>query len=612
MTSPAVQHVLDRAESLGKAAQWEEAIAVLSSGLNEFERVDDSARDPDGEDRIELLFALSRCYFAQNRQDDARQYAQRILELDEGHVRATLQLGWCALAEGDLEENASWFRRALELGFEDWKLRSQLGLFDLVANRISEAEEHFTRAIELGCPDTSAVCNMAYLLSRGGRNDEAMTILGPMLKALPEDVPTLEIAANTLNYAEGPSADAVFEMHRRFGDAVEKLHPVDPAPFENDRTRDRRLRIGYLSGDFRTHSVAYFLLPLVQQHNRESIEVVLYSLAKGDHVTERFREEADLWRDCAALKDDALAEQIREDKIDVLVELSGLFQGHRMSMLARRAAPVQVTYCGYANTTGLTQVDYRMVDSVTDPPGAEKLVREQLVRLDPCFLTFSLLPTPSDASEAEEKPPCKRRRGPGRPITFGSFNNISKISPSAINAWCEILRRVPRSDLLIKAGALADEKVRKELAYEFTGRGIAQPRVRMMSATKTITDHLRLYEEVDIALDTFPYHGTTTTCEALSQGVPVITLTGDRHAARVGTSLLSAIGREEWVADSWSEYIDKACGLAEDPLRLDRIHDTLAGHFFESTLSQPAPLARRIEAAYRQMWYRWCDEGGNT
>lgn len=425
MTPGELKTVLRRAESLAGSQQWSEAVEVLIQGLRRF-----------GND-VELLFALSRCYFALEKFAQSRQFVLRVLEIDPNHIRGVVQLGWTAFAEHEFELAQEQFEKSIELGFEDWKLHCQLALMKIGHNKIREAEDHLTRALELGCPNTSAVSNLAYVLMLGGRVDESITLLGPTLGAFPKDRQTLQTAAVVLNYSQQPTPHEVFDLHRRFGEvlqeSVERLGPAD----DIRRLRDRRLRIGYLSADMRSHSVAHFLLPIVEQHDREKFEVFLYMVGREDDVTEQFREACDQWRPSARLKDQDLAEQIRNDRIDVLVDLGGLFDNHRQAVMARRAAPVQVTYCGYPNTTGLTEVDYRVVDAITDPADADPFAIEELVRLDPCFLGYRPL--------RPVEPVPRASRSPDTPITFGSFNNLAKISPHLLDAWCKILKRLPES-----------------------------------------------------------------------------------------------------------------------------------------------------------------------
>lgn len=586
-----LQTVLHEAEALGKAQRWDAAIEVLKRGIEHF-----------GDD-LELCFALARAYFYLGDHDQSVLGAERVLERDPQHVRAIVQLGWSALVRDQREQALARFEEAMGLGYEDWQLHCQLGLIHASSHRLTAAERHFSRALELGCPDTSAVCNLANVLTQAGHVDEALTLIGPTLEALPEDLPSLNTAAICMNYSDDRTAAEISAAHRHFGAVLSAKHPRDETEFSNQRDPDRRLRVGYLSADMRTHSVAHFLLPIVQNHDRERMETFLYFVGKEDSITPRFCEAADRWRDCAKLDDEPIAEQIHEDGIDILIELGGLFENNRLSVLARRVAPIQITYCGYPNTTGVHEIDYRLIDATTDPAGADEFATEKLLRFDSCFLCYQPL---------ERLDPARRTtRWPDQSVTFGSFNNPAKITSPLIDAWSDLLRQVPRSQLLLKSAGLRDTEVRDRLAAAFVERGVARHRLLLKGFTESRESHLGLYRQVDVALDTFPYHGTTTTCEALSMGVPVVTLMGDRHASRVGGSLLQAAGHPEWIAESWAEYLKIAQSLAADGIRLEQIHETLAKETLGSELCEPRGFVQRLEQAYRAVWIQWCRRGNS-
>src|SRR5262249_25869327 len=298
----------------------------------------------------------------------------------------------------------------------------------------------------------------------------------------------------------------------------------------------RLLRIGYVSPDFRQHSVAYFLEPLLRGHDRQQVEVFCYGdVARPDSVTTHLQELADHWLVTVGTSHQALAERIRTDRIDILVDVAGHTAGNRLLVFARKPAPVQVTWLGYPNTTGLKAIDYRLVDAVTDPAGeADAWASESLVRLEGGFLCYGAL---TDAP-APTLPPCL---GTGT-ITFGSFNNPAKVSAATFDAWAKLLSRLPQARLLLKGTPFADAATRALFLARLDERGVAAERVDLMGSVSSATQHLALYHRMDIALDPFPFNGTTTTCEALWMGVPVITLRGHRHAGRVGASLLTQIG----------------------------------------------------------------------
>jgi len=319
-------------------------------------------------------------------------------------------------------------------------------------------------------------------------------------------------------------------------------------------------------------------------------------------VTARLRSLAAGWRGVTGLDDATLAKRIRGDGIDVLIETSGVTLGHRLGVMAMRPAPVQATWCGYPATTGLSEVDYRIVDSKTDPVGAEKWCVERLVRIDPCFLCYG--PGASSASEAPITQTGDRWHG--RHVTFGSFNAGMKLNAKVIGVWARLLKRVPGSGLILKAFDFKDAPTRKRIEDAFVAEGVEAGRVEVMPPVATAAEHLRAYERVDIALDTFPYAGTTTTFEALWMGVPVVTLAGKMHAGRVGVSILENVGLGDCVATSEDEYVELAARLAGDATRRAELRGTLRERVRGSAACDGAEYSKRFGEAVRGMWTEWC------
>jgi len=299
------------------------------------------------------------------------------------------------------------------------------------------------------------------------------------------------------------------------------------------------------------------------------------------------------------MQDDDVVTAIRQDGIDILVDLAGHTSFNRLLVFARKAAPVQVTWLGYPNTTGLKTMDYRLTDAIADPPGeADRLHTEKLVRLEHGFLCYQADDTRLEVAE----PPCTRRGH----VTFGTFNTIKKISAEVVVSWAAILKCVPGSQLALKGDGLNDASTKAGLLESFKKQGITEDRLRLIDWAGTREEHLKLYSEIDIALDPFPYNGTTTTCEALWMGVPVICLRGDRHAGRVGASIMHHAGFGEFVADSREEYTALASRLAEDPSRRAKLRNTLRDRLRESPLMNVQQFTETLESAYRAMWHRWC------
>ena len=356
----------------------------------------------------------------------------------------------------------------------------------------------------------------------------------------------------------------------------------------------RRLRIGYYSPDFRRHSIAHFFLPLLRQHDRAAFEIFLYSDTPAtDRLTDIFRELADHWRELPPLSEAQAVRRIAEDRLDLLVDLAGFFGATRPRLFAARPAPRQIHLLGYHGSTGLSSLDHRITDALCDPPGCEAESSETVVRVPQGFHCFDPLVPPLD----EGPPPCLHRGH----VTFGSCNTLPKINAEVVALWSRVLHAVPRSRLLIKAIQLHDAELRQALAARFAAHGISAERLEILPGASDPEAHLAAYRHVDIALDPFPCNGVTTTCEALWMGVPVLTLPGSRHSARVGSSLLTQIGLPECIATSAEDFVRRACDLAAAPARLAELRTALRARLAASSLGDAPAYARRIEAAYRDL-----------
>ena len=404
-----------------------------------------------------------------------------------------------------------------------------------------------------------------------------------------------------LNYLAGADPIEVRAEHERWAKRFALPHVLHCAPARTDLNPDRRLRVGFISPDFRGHSVSFFFLPVLQHLDRTAVETFCYAYVdRPDDMTNMLRAASDHWRDVASMPDEEIARQVRADRIDILVDLAGHTSDNRLLVLARRPAPVQATYLGYPNTTGTTAVDWRIVDRATDPAHADAYAVERLMRLDRCFLAYR----PIDYPEVLD-PPCLANGH----VTFGSFNNVAKLNDTVFETWAATLHRVPASRLLLKHDMSHDPVVRDRIADAFGRRGIAADRIELIQRTRGRVDHLATYGRVDIALDTFPYNGTTTTCEALWMGVPVVTLAGAVHAGRVGVSLLQTLGLASCIAQDLREYALTATQLAGSPGLLATLRRMLRGEMAASPLMDEVGLGASLTAAFRAMWQDHCRRG---
>lgn len=416
-----------------------------------------------------------------------------------------------------------------------------------------------------------------------------------------ERVPTYTLAREALvlcmNYVE-TNPETIVHEHRSFGAAIMRPAPSD-APSLAPCVAKNRLRIAYLSGDLRRHSVGYFLEPLLAAHDHGRVEVWAYHNSQFfDEVSVRLRSHTDHWVPCASMTDDELLRKIRSDRIDVLIDLSGTTADGRPEVLAQRAAPMQVTYLGYPTTTGIPTVDFRVTDGLIDPVGNDANSTESLLR---CFRTmFCYRP---DSSPALGESPHLRNGY----VTFGSFNNLTKVSECTLSLWAAVLKMVPCSRLLLKTKALADAEVQRVVYDRFLELGVPRDRLVLSPWRPDVRSHLEVYQDVDIALDTFPYCGATTTCEALWSGVPVITLRGRTHTSRMGASILCAVGHSEWIADSVEDYVALASTLARQSGALTAFRASAREQMQASALMDGAAFAQDFEDLLFQGWHACCE-----
>ena len=441
---------------------------------------------------------------------------------------------------------------------------------------------------------------LANALAQAWRVEDSIRAFHAALSAAPDNTEVFSGLLLYSHYAAAPDASALYALHRRYGHLVSEKTarqrpPVHPDPMDTERM----LRIGYVSRNLSAHSVGYFIEPVVAAHDRSRHRVYCYyGHPASDDTTARIARAADVWVPVHGMADDALAARVREDRIDILVDLEGHTKLNRLPVFARRAAPVQITWLGYPDTTGLDAIDYRITDATADPPPhAEARHSERLLRLDAPFLCYR---PPADS-------PPVRPRGPGSAVVFGSCNVLLKVNPPLLALWARILEGVPDSRLLIKSSLLDNAEVAGRLLAQFRAAGIAPGRLDLRGWAADRVGHLGTYDGIDIALDTFPYHGTTTTCEALWMGVPVVTQAGTLHMSRVGASLLRAAGLADLVADNADDYANIAIALARDPARRTALRGRMREQLAASPLLDHRAFVGKLEAAYRQAWRRCCD-----
>jgi predicted O-linked N-acetylglucosamine transferase (SPINDLY family) len=528
----------------------------------------------------------------------------RFLALRPGDARVRRELARAALEQGDLEESESWLGQHLSLFPSDGDAAHaayQLAAaFERQAD-LPSAISWYERVAALA-PGRADIHNaLAVAHHNFAQHDEA---LKHYRKALAIEPGFAEVHSNllmALHYVE-LDAGAMFREHLAW--AERHAGGITPAPresFANARDPERRLRIGYVSPRFNAGPVSHNFLPLMRAHDHERFHVTCYAASSvRDAVTDEIRSHADAWREVWELDDAALVRLVREDAIDVLVDLSGHCPGHRLRAFAHRAAPVQMTWLDYSNTTGLPTIDYFVGDSLQAPVDSAQRYTEEVVRLPGTRLCYR-----PPASLPDVVPPPALRNGY---VTFGCVNRLSKLNPALVVTWSGILSAVPRSRLLLKGSAYSSAEVREAVRARFALHGIAGDRLDLRS----FSDEARMmaeYGDVDICLDPFPYNGSTTTCDALTMGVPVVTLAGGTIAARAGVMFLTVCGMEQWIGRNTAEYVRIACDAAGDLRRLADVRAGLRDRFLASPACDGARFARALEEIYRAVWRRFATAG---
>jgi predicted O-linked N-acetylglucosamine transferase (SPINDLY family) len=512
-------------------------------------------------------------------------------------------------------ESVAAFRRALQLR-PSADAHYNLGVALMHEDALEESAECFRQAIRLRPALQQAIMahtNLGTVLQRQGRLQEAIE---STRRALSLSNDTTLFHGNylyMLNFLPNPDRAMIFQEHRRIGAmyeaAARRSNASDAAPraaasapaaphASAPRVDDspRPLRVGYLSPDFREHAVAHFIEPVLAAHDRAAFELFCYSHHTAvDAVTRRLQSLVPNWRSIVGMSDDDAARMIRDDRIDILVDLAGHTGLGRLPVFARRPAPVQATWLGYPNTTGLTTMDWRITDAHADPPGmTEPFHTESLMRLPDCFSCFR----PPQSSPAVGPLPALAAGH----VTFGSFNLITKMTPEVMAVWARLLRRVPGSTLTLKYYGLDAPAMRAMIHRRFADHGVPAERVTILGKDAAQADHLNRYNAIDIALDPFPYNGTTTSLDALWMGVPVVTLAGSSHVSRVGVSQLSNLGLSELIARDEDDYVEIAARLAGDLPRLAALRSGLRERMQASPLTDAARFTRNLEDAYRAMW----------
>ena len=546
---------------------------------------------------LDAAFALALTHQSVGRLLQAEHIYASILEAAPDHPRAQYWLGAIDLRLDRHAVAEQRFRAVLRQMRDNVDALTGLSVALFELGQLAEAERMARRAVQVDASYALAHRCLGRILLHLSRHSEAAASYRRAVALDPNDASLMTELLYCTVQDEAADPQDLARMHRDFGKKFGASLRDQQRGHANARDPDKRLRVGFVSGDLRQHAVAYFVEPVWREFDRSQFELFAYAnLMQEDATSQRLKQLVDHWRPVFSLDDAQLAEQVRADGIDILIDLSGHTVLNRLLAFARKPAPVQASWIGYPETTGLTAMDYYLADPYSAPPGAiDRLYVEKLVRL-PASTAFR--PDPA-APEINPLPALQCGH-----VTFGSFNRLSKLGATVLETWGRVLQQVPGSHLLL--GNVGDPEHEQELRRHFAALGVATDRLRF-TPRLPIDEYLKLHHEIDVLLDTFPYTGGTTTQHALWMGVPVISLAGLRRSERISTANLARVGLEDWSVTSRDAYVARAVAAANDLAGLAALRAGLRERIATSPLRRPATVARGLEIAFRVMWQRWCE-----
>ena len=574
-----------------QTGQVDEAIALIRRAIE--------ALPGEGSFHVNLGMILE----GRGRMEEALASYRQAVKLNPGAADWHYKLGNALRAGGRMPEAMASYREAVRLNPVHAAALNNLGNCLKIEGRIAEASACLQAVLRLNPVDHGALVNLAGALGRLERHEESIACYRRALALKPDDaevrgalVEAHSCRAYGALFDPGADARTISAALEEWSRLHAELHGTGTSPHDNDPTPERRLRIGYMSPNFRDHVVGRNVLPLLRNHDHGAFEVFCFSNSRGaDGVTGTFRQLADHFQVIAGESDEQVAARIRKERIDILVDLNLHLDDHRLGVLARRPAPVQVTFAGYPGSTGLRTVDYRITDPYLDPPGeGDRVYAEKSRRLAGSFWCFDPL--------GEEPPIGELPALAHGSVTFGCLNYVRKINAGVVALWSRVLASVPHSRLMLLVNP-GDH--RQRTADCLVQHGIAPERIVFQGQCPR-RQYLRLYDQIDLGLDTVPYNGHSTSLDSFFMGVPVVTLVGRTVVGRAGLSQLTNLGLPELIARTPEEYVRIAVELAGDLPRLGVLRHTLRGRMRNSPLMDGRGFARDIELLYREMWREWC------
>ncbi len=569
---------------LSALGKWKEAIHAYRQTL---------CQKPD---YFEALNNLGNILREHGNTDDAIEIYNKALKLKPDCAEVWNNLGNVLKEMGQIENAIENYKKAIQIKPDYAEAWNNMGSSLFEQNRFKDAIEHYRQALKLKPDYAEAWDNLGGVLEVIGEFKPAIESCRQALKHKPDYVKASSNLLYLLSYNVLYSPDQILEEHRDWDRIHGEKQKTTIYSHTKSTNSNKRLRIGYVSPDFRKHALSFFFEPILKNHDRNHVEVYCYSdVSNPDEVTERLKTMADEWCSTIGMSDKEVAQKIYTDEIDILIDLAGHTAKNRLTIFTYKPAPVQATYLGYCNTSGLKSMDYWITDTILHPEDTIELAVEKIIRLQRCWICY--LP-PADAPE------IKPDTHANNIITFGSFNNFSKLSNEVVVCWSQLLKEVSDSRLVLKARQLADPFIQERILMQFAQNGITSDQLILLPNTPS---YMADYNKIDIALDTFPRTGGVTTADALWMGVPVITLAGKRYIERQGASILNAIGLDELITSTPEEYITRATTLTKDHTQRIELKTSLRELMTNSPLCDGRGLTQALEITYRKMWHTWCE-----
>lgn len=575
-----INQILYQAKTAYRNRELKEAISILGRGI---------IKEPFNK---EILHLFGIVLFETGDLSQALNYLRKAYEKFDGDIKILYNYASVLLEAGQFTNALKIYNQLLTIEPKNIQTLNKCCFILGKMGQLTLSEKTCRLILSIDNTNYSAYNNLGNILKDQGEIDGALSCYRKSISINNNFMTAHSNLLLTLNYKIFDQ-NVVYKEHIKWEDDLIKLEFSENITNKESNTKNK-IRIGYISEDFRIHSVGYFIEPIIENHNKDNFEIYCYSdVACPDETTNRIKSFSSKWRSIYNKNDAAVYEIIKNDNIDILVDLAGHSGNNRLSLFAMKPAPVQVSFLGYPNTTGMSCIDYRFTDILADPVGQDQYFTEKLLRLDKSFLCYK----PPQTIPAILNSPCIKNNY----VSFGSFNNISKITDDVIKVWANILLKVPHSRLIIKSKAFNDKIILDSYKSRFILAGVEIGSLNFKGHSMSLYEHLNEYNAVDIALDTFPYNGTTTTCEALLMGVPVISLVGDRHAGRVGYSILKNCSFENMIALNCDEYVSSAMALSKNYVLLNEFRHEVRKRFVLSLICSSDKYLKSLEKIYNKI-----------